>query len=119
MFYANILSSAYNFYGRFKNEAPYNASIIYIGMCQILHFFLLLDFLKKYLKIDTSLWLPNEYLYFGVLIFWLIGLHIYFNKIKVLKIVEGFNTKSVYEKRIWGFISIFSLIIPLILLTAV
>jgi len=114
MFYGNIIACIYNFYGRFKNEAPYSRAIGYVIFCQMTHFFLISALIKTYCNLDILAWIPNNFVLLFLFSIWCFFMLNYFPKKKVELFIEKFNQKTKIEKIIWGVISIGTLIVPFI-----
>lgn len=59
----------YSFYGQFKGEFPYSTAVIFVHFCQMLHFFLILVFLKVRLNLNILEYMPDGYkVWIGLLI---------------------------------------------------
>ena len=116
VFYGNIIASAYRFYNRFKNERPYPAAVLFILFCQMLVIFLCISIVKKIWNFNLLLWIPNQYYIVGFLMLMAIAVFKYYSKEKVAKLVEAFDKKTLWERRIWGIIAWISILAPAILL---
>ena len=116
MFYGNILAAAYRTYGRFKNENPYSRSIFFTCMCQILFIFLLISIIKKFEGINLLTWMSGNAKYYAIPIYiiWIVVFFKYYSKERVQNIVAAYDEKPLFIKRMWGFIALISIIIPIL-----
>lgn len=115
-FYNNIYAACYKFYSKFKNETPYSTSIIVVDVCQMTLILLIIVIIKKITNYNLASLLPNKYYFLPFLILQLYLLYKYYSKEKVNSILEEFETKSPNAKKMWGALTIFFFIAPLVLI---
>lgn len=87
-------------------------------MSQMLLVFLIGAFLKKYTAINIFIpFQGNNKLYVLPILFcWVVGLTKYYSQKKVFLLIEKYDEKPNFQKRIWGVISIMSIVVPILLL---
>lgn len=117
-FYNNVFASSYNFYAKFKREAPLGSSVCVIFVCQMTLLFFIIAILKKITDADLTWLHPYAYYCLPLFVLWLVILFRYYRKDRVQEILEEFNKKNTSAKRIWGILALASFIIP-ITLTAI
>lgn len=120
MFYSNILASSYKFYSRFKRENPYFMSVLIVALCQMSVPLFIISITKRFLGILIIPVVTNKYYYLPFIIIWILLDYRYYSRDKVAKIMVQFDQKNTGEKRLWAYITVFSLlvlfvIIPLLL----
>jgi predicted membrane protein len=115
-FYNNIYASSYRFYAKFKGETPWSTSIVLVTVCQIELFFLLLVIIKKVTGYNPFLILPNKFYFLPIFIVWLVLLFKYYTKERAGIIVSEFEKKELWQKRIWGALTLISFLLPIILI---
>jgi hypothetical protein len=112
-FFGNILASSYNRYSRKKKiDVTYQAKllVVYIQYILILLLFFLLN---EFFSIGILVFLA-KYKWMVLLVFALIFVITfkYYNKERVEYCIQRFNSKSLLERRYWGFITIAITILP-------
>lgn len=90
-------------------------SVLYVGANLMLHLALFIGILGKILHIHFFDLLPSKYDALFVAIPLLIILLVYYSKSKRKSLLNEFSKKTKESKTIWGFISITSLVAPLVL----
>jgi hypothetical protein len=114
--YNNIFAATHNFYSKFKNEESRFSAIIIVVVCQMTLTMLLLIVLKKLSVVDVLGLLPNKYYWIPFYAAWLVLVYLFYSKTKMQLVLSSFNKKSLKQKRLWNFISITHLILPIILI---
>lgn len=115
--YNNIFASICRFYSKFKSEEePRFSAVCVIAVSQITSFILIVIILNK-IKIVNPVFLLNNKVYMiALMLLWIFILNKYYSREKAERIIKSFLLKSETERRIWGLVSIFSFIMPMVVI---
>jgi hypothetical protein len=121
MIYDNIFSAAYSGYKKYDHHTnPYFSAVLFITICQIMVLSLIIAFLKfkSIITINNTNYNNNLNRFFVIIIMaiWA-GLNfLYFSRKRVSIILEKYNGKKAFEKRMWEIVAVLSAAIPIFLL---
>jgi hypothetical protein len=113
-FYNNIFGATYKYYSRYQTEAPLFSAVCVVTVCQMALLFLGIILLKVSGLVDIFSMLPSKYYFIPIFILWLILVYRYYTKGKAAEIVENFEQKPLYQRRIWGVITVICFILPVV-----
>jgi len=109
---SNVFISGYRAYLN-RNNDPKFAAIILILVCIGGYFGLTLGISKKIWGRDKVInFLPGTYviiLISGLIIFLL---YLYFSDKRISDLLERFEQKPLWERRLWGWVTVFSILVP-------
>jgi hypothetical protein len=108
----NILASTYKFYGRFKNEDPYIASIFYLYISQLALLFGIATAIKNYYSFDIISVFGSKGVFVGVSTVYLILMFFYYTRKRVNRIVADYEFQSRTTQVIWGVVAWASFLAP-------
>lgn len=114
--YKYIFASAFKYYSRFKNEAPYVSSVCVVFVSQIGAFVLLAllfdRFIVEYIPRNSGY---QKFYGLPFVLLWMGLLFLIFPKKDVPRILGAFNSKPTKIRKAWALITVAHLILPIIL----
>ena len=108
MIYNNILASAFKTYEKY-NDDPYFNSVVFTGICQMVHVLLFFCVIKRYANMPFPL--SKTYFLFAYLV-GLIILFRYYSKERVKAVVAKYEEKPLWQRRAWGTAAIVLFVAP-------
>lgn len=115
-FYNNIFASSYKYYSKFKRESPSFSATCIVVLCQMTMLCLILVILMKFTGINVFSILPNKLYFLLILALWFFLTFRYYRKDKIDIIIQKFEKKSNRDKKVWGVLTLFFIIVPIILI---
>ena len=115
-FYNHIFCSAYTFYKESNSGSPrYSASCI-VTASQILFFLIILIVLKVFGITDFIETLNSKYIFIPIILVWIFIVHYFYSKERTQNFLRKFELLSDRKKEVWGIISVFSIVLPFIVI---
>ena len=113
MIYDNVFASTYCFYRRFdRKRDPQFTSVSLMALSQALFTLMLISFIKLHFNIiPADFKLKPYFIAYQVLL--LVLNYFYFNNKKTAQALGKYESKELFEKRIWGVVAYLSLFLPL------
>jgi hypothetical protein len=116
LLFDNMFASTYNYYSKFKNEAPLGSSICVVFVSQITLLVLLIILIGKIFDTNFFMYLPNKYYFIPLFIIWFFVLYKYYSREKALEIVNEFKLKTPSSRTGWGILTVMLFVLPTILI---
>ena len=101
-----------------KKREPYSNAVVLTALIQILSLTYILAILRYFFNLNPLLNVKKQLMFPIFFIAILLFFKIY-TRVRVEKILEKYNNKSVREKYMWGVISICALLLPFIVVVVV